>query len=209
MGKFQKGKKKLVSTVMAVVFGLGVFCMGGCSELGIGRSKEPYVVTVDDLEIKVSETKIQELADLGYEVTDFLPSQMVQNGANIDFVYGEGYDMSIETEPNTIYYSNSLVKDGERIVAISVSNETQKIIPLGECIVDSVTLYPDEASAQRAVVEGIPFSDISVDSLTTVLGEPSYISDSKEVYKWERGDYALELNYREDGTLENLHIAYY
>lgn len=192
--------------------GSQVACIAGCLLLvgmltgcTIGGG-EPYVMTVDGTQITPGTTTVQELADAGYELSDFTGQTWVsdENG-NKYLAYAYVYDLTADAEAMTVYPSIVLLKDGEEIAMLSIVNDKQSDIPVAECKIESVTVHDDDLGYETASVEGVAFADMSAETLTEALGKPKTDTDSKT--KWERGDYSLTIEY-EDGQVIRIDSSY-
>ena len=176
--------------------------LAGC---GAGNN-EPYAVTVDGMEIIPGTTTVQELADSGYELTDFSGRQMVRDEEGYaNFVYAYVYDLTAGAEAMTVYSSVILLKDGEEIAGLSIVNDKQSEIPIAECKVVTVTVDNGDLGYEQASVGGLIFSDLSAETLTEALGKPNTDTDSKT--EWRRGDYTLQIDY-EDGQVKSIRSSY-
>lgn len=57
---------------------------------------------------------------------------------------------------------------------------------------------------ENIIVGGIAFKDLSVEKLTEVFGKPDIAYDTGDYYKWERGDYSIDIGLNEDGSLNEI-----
>lgn len=176
--------------------------LAGCT-IGGG---EPYVMTVDGTQITPGTTTVQELANAGYDLSDFTGKVLVtdEDGSQ-HWEYGYVYDLTADAEAMTVYPSIILVKDGVQIGMLSIVNDKQSEIPIAECKVVSVSVYDDDLNHETASVEGVSFDDMSADTLTEALGKPKTDTESKT--EWERGDYSLVIEY-EDGHVSRIETDY-
>ena len=165
----------------------------------------PHVMMLGDIEIKPGETKIQELADAGYEFSDNGGVEMVpkEEGFGYTRTYTQVYDLNSKAEARTLYSSVVVLKDGEEAAMISIYNEEEKEITLAQCKISSITVYSTYFEADKVAVEGITWDELSAEALTEVLGEVTRSTDDK-VYVWENRWYSLILRYQEDGTIESI-----
>ena len=190
--------KGSIKTVCIVWCFLLTGLLAGCADKGKEEEPaDPFVITLDGDEITVGCT-MQELANKGYEFSDQSGKELIMDeSGHTEFVYAAVYDLSIEADANTVYVSIDLLKDMENIASISATNEQETKIPLAECIVNSVAVYNSDNHLDTVKVEGIPFEQLSVESLTEIFGEPTSSTDKST--KWTRGDYNIQLEYNDDG----------
>lgn len=175
--------------------------LSGCAGGG-----KPYVVTLDGVEILPGETTVQELSDFGFELSDFSGRQMVRDEeGNTIFVYANVYDLTSEAEAMTVYPGIDLLKEGEKIASLSIANDTKSGISLLKCKIVTVTVDIDCYDYEKAVVEGVSFTNLSVETLTEALSKPKNETDSKT--EWRRGDYTLTVEY-EGGEVSRLRSSY-
>lgn len=161
---------------------------------------EPYVMTVDGTQIIPGTTTVQDLADAGYELSDFTGQTWVTDeDGNKYLAYAYVYDLTAGAEAMTVYPSIVLLKDGEEVGMLSIVNEKQTEIPIAECKIESVTVHNDDLGYETASVEGVAFADMSAETLTEALGKPNTDTGSKT--KWERGDYSLTIEYEDDQVI--------
>lgn len=167
---------------------------------------EPYIMTVDGMQIIPGTTTVQELANAGYDLSDFTGKVWVtdEDGSQ-HWEYGYVYDLTADAEAMTVYPAIILVKDGEQIGTLSIVNDKQSEIPIAECKIEGVTVHDDDLGHETASVEGVAFADMSAETLTEALGKPDTDTDSKT--EWERGDYSLTIEY-EDGQVIRVDSSY-
>lgn len=187
-------------------------CIAGCLLL-IGMltgctigGGEPYVMTVDGMQITPGTTTVQELADAGYDLSDFTGKVLVtdEDGSQ-HWVYGYVYDLTADAEAMTVYPAIILVKDGEQIGTLSIVNDKQSEIPIAECKIEGVIVHDDDLGHETASVEGVAFADMSAETLKEALGKPDTDTDSKT--EWERGDYSFTIEY-EGGQVVRIDSSY-
>lgn len=181
--------------------------MAGC---GSGKG-EPYVVTMSGVEVKPGQTTVQELADAGYEFTDLGGRSLMpvedENGNKI-YLYESVYDLTSEAEAKTEYSMIIMVKDGEQAASVSLINESSESVPVSECIISYMTIDIEYKDADKIMVEGVSFDQLSVDKLIELLGKQSgKLNDSTT--RWQRGDYSLNLEISEDGGPKKISVSKY
>lgn len=191
--------KKAACIALCILLGS---VLTGCT-IGGG---EPYVMTVDGTQIIPGTTTVQNLADVGYELSDFTGQTWVTGeDGNKYLAYVYVYDLTADAEAMTVYSSIVLLKDGEEIAMLSIVNDKQSEIPIAECKIESVTVHNDDLGYETASVEGVAFTDMSAETLKEALGKPDTDTDSKT--EWERGDYSLTIEY-EDGQVKRVNSSY-
>lgn len=200
------GKKAACIAASLLVFGMLVGCGADDSGSDVDDSGEPYAVKLDGAEIKPGQMTVQALADLGYEFSDSSGRELVidENGGSA-MVYANVYDLTYEAEAMTLYSSVDLLKDGERVASLSIVNDTESEIPLSDCTIVTVNVYTKDTDYEKVSIEGVPFSDLSADSLKDALGEPKTNTESKT--EWKRGDYGLQVEY-ENGKVSAIRSNY-
>ena len=207
MGMTEKSRKHLRKFAI-LLLGMAVMCLAGCSSSSKSPA-EPYVVKIGDMEVKTGETTLQELADAGYEISDSNGREMMYDDeGNLEMLYTQVYDLTSETEARTVYSAIAVVKDLQQVAIISICNDAEENAPLSECKVTTVTIYSNYWEMEKASFEGVSMENMSSDALTEVLGEPTRVSESQDKYTWERGLYTLELNYQEDGSVDNVRSSF-
>lgn len=200
------GKK--AAYLATVLFLVGMLAGCGADDNGSDAddSGEPYVVTLDGVEINPGQMTVQALADLGYEFSDSSGRELVidENGGST-MVYANVYDLTYEAEAMTLYSLVDLLKDGEKVAGLSIVNDTESEIPLSDCMIVTVNVYTNDTDYEKVSIEGVAFSDLSADSLKGALGEPQTDTESKT--EWKRGDYSLQVEY-ENGKVSNIRSNY-
>lgn len=181
-----------------VILMLVMTCLTAC---GV---KEPFSMVLSDTEVRPGETRVQDLADAGYEFAYFLGGKSVATEEGSITVYDMVYDLSSEIEGNTINIGNVLVKEGQKVAGVTIVNRNSQAKPLSECIISDVTVDTDCAETENIIVGGIAFKDLSVEKLTEVFGKPDIAYDTGDYYKWERGDYSIDIGLNEDGSLNEI-----
>lgn len=173
---------------------------------GCAGSGKPYVVALNGVEILPGETTVQELSDLGFELSDLSGRQMVRDEeGNTTFVYANVYDLTSEAEAMTVYPGIDLLKEGEKIASLSIANDTKSNISLLKCKIVTVTVYADCYDCEKVEVEGVAFPSLSAETLAEALSKPKTDTDSKT--EWRRGDYTLEVEYK-GGEVSSLRSSY-
>lgn len=191
--------------------GIKAVCIAWCFLLagilsGCAGSGKPYAVVLNGVEILPGETTVQELSDLGFELSDFSGRQMVRDGeGGTTFVYANVYDLTSEAEAMTVYPGIYLLKEGEKIASLSIANDTKSGISLLKCKIVTVTVDIDDYDYEKAEVEGVSFTSLSAKTLAEALSKPKTDTDSKT--EWRRGDYTLTVEY-ENGEVSSLRSSY-
>ena len=196
--------------IKAVCIAWGILLMGMLAGCGSGKG-EPYIVTMSGVEVKPGQTTVQELADAGYEFTDLGGRSLMpvedENGNKI-YLYESVYDLTSEAEAKTEYSMIIMVKDGEQAASVSLINESSESVPVSECIISYMTIDIEYKDADKIMVEGISFDQLSIDKLVEVLGKQSgKLNDSTT--RWQRGDYSLNLEISEDGGPKKISVSKY
>lgn len=191
--------------IMAVVLAAMIMCLSGC-----GGSSEPYVITLGGLQIQPGVTTMQEAEDAGYGFNDIMGGTIVmgEGGSGASTVYTQVLDLNAEAEANTVYTGLVMIKDEKRAAVITIVNDSAKNAPLKECIISAVTVSIDDYEAEKAVVEGVAFDNISEETLAEVLGKANKTPSYGYEYSWKRGKYSLDIKYQEDGSLESVRSDY-
>lgn len=117
-------------------------------------------------------------------------------------VYNMVYDLPSEIEGNTINIGNVLVKEGQKAASVTIVNRNSQAKPLAECIISDSAVDMDCAENENVTVEGIAFKDLSVEKLTEVFGKPDIAYETEDYYKWERGDYGIDISLDENGLMK-------
>lgn len=200
------GKKAAYLATVLLLVGMLAGCGADDSGSDVDDSGEPYVVTLDGVEVKPGQMTVQALADLGYEFSDSSGRELVidENGGST-MVYANVYDLTYEAEAMTLYSLVDLLKDGEKVAGLSIVNDTESEIPLSDCMIVTVNVYTNDTDYEKVSIEGVAFSDLSADSLKGALGEPQTDTESKT--EWKRGDYSLQVEY-ENGKVSNIRSNY-
>lgn len=187
-----------------------ILLMGMLAGCGSGKG-EPYAVTMGGVDVKPGQTTVQELADAGFEFTDlggrsFTPVED-ENGNKI-YLYESVYDLTSEAEAKTEYSMIIMVKDGEQAASVSLINESSESVPVSECIISYMTIDMGYKDADKVMVEGVSFDQLSIDKLTELFGKQSgKLNDSTT--RWQRGDYSLNLEISEDGGPQKISVSKY
>lgn len=200
------GKKAAYLATVLLLVGMLAGCGADDNGSDVDDSGEPYVVTLDGVEINPGQMTVQALADLGYEFSDSSGRELVidENGGST-MVYANVYDLTYEAEAMTLYSLVDLLKDGEKVAGLSIVNDTESEIPLSDCMIVTVNVYTNDTDYEKVSIEGVAFSDLSADSLKGALGEPQTDTESKT--EWKRGDYSLQVEY-ENGKVSNIRSNY-
>lgn len=200
------GKKAAYLATVLLLVGMLAGCGADDNGSDVDDSGEPYVVTLDGVEVKPGQMTVQALADLGYEFSDSSGRELVidENGGST-MVYANVYDLTYEAEAMTIYSLVDLLKDGEKVAGLSIVNDTESEIPLSDCTIVTVNVYTNDTDYEKVSIEGVAFSDLSADSLKGALGEPQ--TDTENKTEWKRGDYSLQVEY-ENGKVSNIRSDY-
>lgn len=193
-GKWMGCLRKAVVLMM----GMAMLCLTACG------SGEPYLMTLNGMEIRPGETTVQDMADAGYDFADTMSGQIVLGDEGAETVYNTFYDLSTEAEAKTIYAGSAMVKESQRVATLSIVNRDSKTKPLSECIISGMTVYFDNEEAKTVVLEGISYSDLSVEKLKEVFGKPDIAYNTGDYYKWERGDYSISVSLEDDGSLKSI-----
>ena len=172
-------------------------------EIGGGK---PYVIVMDGLEVTPGKTTVQDLANAGYDLTDtgskIMMNERDENG-DIVYRYRDVYDLTSEVESHTLYSSLVLVKGEEQAASIAIVNNGASNIPLSQCIVSDIAIYSDYVDADKVTVEGTPFAQLSVEKITELFGKyERKFNDATTI--WEKGNYSLYLEIKDDGTVRRV-----
>lgn len=205
-----KGKRKalmgtlipiaIVAICAVVYFFFPDFTIGG------GKA---YAVTLGNAEVIPGKTTAQELADAGYDFSDFSgANSMWDDDGSLHTLYPNIYDLSGEAEANTLYVSVILVKDQERVASLSLVNTKSKAAPLSECIISEISVAKSDYESDKATLLGLSFDRISEETLTEEAGKPKSTPGYNDDVTWEKGKYGMGLVFDENGEVESFSSDY-
>lgn len=205
--KTPEGKRKKllqnIATILAVAVFVAVMYLVYHHPFFVGQ---PHMVLVDGVTIVPGETTMEELNKEGYELSDWDHSEMVKENGKMQHIYTEVLDLSTQIEPRT-YYSMVLVKEGLGYATVEFVNESSSSVPITACKIRAVTVADYHEASQNAQLEGILFDELTVDALSAASGlETEELNET--YYTWEKGNYLMRLEFRENGTVESFTSGY-
>lgn len=200
----QKNKKKpIVVLAVVLIILIGLFYIFTQTSI---FSSDPYAVQLNGTTILPGETTVQELADAGYQLTDFTAYKK------------QAYDITDKADPKTNYTMIDLMKDGKVYANIEVMNQGSDKIPLSECIVSNVhfTKTSEYTDSDKIVFNTAARNDVTVDKMTAISGKPAETkeySPTDEKYKgteyiWSSGFYHMHVVVLKDGTVYQISSTY-
>ena len=140
---------------------------------------QEHTIQVGGIDITPGKTFVKTLEVGGFELSD-----------TTEFGYGmEGfqnyrvYDTSCKVDGRTYYDNIRLVKNGKAYADLEITNTSYSKKPLEDCIVSLVKVTSGNVEGNGIMVDGVKFSDLSVEQLTKDNGKPS---DSKELSEGDR-----------------------
>lgn len=160
---------------------------------------KPYSVDVDGTTILPGKTTVQELADAGFNLSDY------------SVLYKQAYDLSAEADARTNYLQIALVKDAKIYAHLEVMNKDASPKPLSACIVSNVnfTTTYDYQNDDKIAVNGVSLKDITPDKMIEASGKPFEVSDYKSYdesrtgteHVWKFHAYEMHVITLDDGSL--------
>lgn len=175
---------------------------------------EAKTVQVGGFEVIPGETTVQDIADQGFDISDYTSRSTQVVGDSVVSGYTEMIDIASPVEGRSYYNGLKMVKEGQAYASLSVVNESKVGNTLASCKVRSVKVYDSDEDAENAVLEGIPMKDLTVKALTEKIGEAEVsegVDDAGEkriTSTWEKEVFSLEVVTDEAGKVFSFTSSY-
>lgn len=174
----------------------------------------PHPTSIDGFAIIPGETTGAQLYEAGFQLADRSMFSVEIHGDTADSGYRDFFPLDSELEKRSYVGGLSLIRDGKVYAFVDMVNETGSTKTLAETKVQGVTVYEDTLKAEVAQMEGISTGDMTLESLTAILGEPTSESSEYDAdgdrpeYIWSKGHYRAELVVHPDGHFHSFSSYY-
>lgn len=209
----QEGKKRklVVNMIIAavIIVALGAAYIMRHHPAFIGT---PHNMTIDGVTITPGVTTLGDLADAGFQFTDYSQRALNTSGNQVETYYKQFYDITESADARTVYSEIYMIKDNKHYGSVDVVNESGSAVPLSECMVRETAVNKNHYLSEKATIDGIAFSDISLDSAKKLFGESvkesPNLSGKNTDYTWKKGNYSAQITVTSEGILDGISSKY-
>lgn len=184
-------KKKLLLTIGTIVF----FVILGIAYYFLDHyhvfSGEPYPLRMGNVTVIPGETKVQELLQAGYELSDREHGEFMSDMGG--YYYSEVIDTTAEADSHS-YYPLILVKDGIAYAQVTVYNANdwgKKSLP--ECVISKLEVAAFHENSDQTSFQDIPLPEMTKEAISAKVGTEPEIWESGACV-WKKGKYSLRLD---------------